>query len=203
MTLGLLAYCALVTIAIAGVQMLRPRRREVLLCRLGDSRRLFPDSEGGADGIKYLHVGDGHARRAIRDKQWIRLTNVRDTQPYMYFRLSGTPTWKLEQAHRLLLGVEYFDDNHPERAGDILQLDVAATHPRFIPVGTQSYNLSDDWRTAFFDITALRDRLGQRDAADADFRLVVSARATQEALLRVVDLAVRRVFVIVLSEEHG
>lgn len=208
-TVALAVYGLVVCGVTALIRLRRPRLDRVALCRLGDRRRWgHPvSSEDGADGLRYVATG-AHAPRSVFQRQWVRSTNSEDDQIYIYFALSDDRlVEQFTTARRVVLGVEYFDLDHPSREGKGFHTEYNTAADPHTATAVERFSRSGRWRTAYFDLPGFAPARAMPAGANpfADVRILDSTPedARQPFELRPQtnrDLMVRRVFLVAAPE---
>jgi hypothetical protein len=186
-----------------------PTLHHVALCRLGDARRPGGrrPSEDGIDGLRYASTG-AHAPRFIFQRQWVRSTNAEDDQIYVYFAVATMElATRFRAARTVILGVEYFDLDHPTRNGKGFYVEYDSLTGPHKPTTVERFSCSNRWRTAYFNLPNLdpNKRLPAGGRPFADLRIIDSTPedARQPFELRAAaskDLVVRRVFMVAAPE---
>lgn len=198
----LLAWLGICVLWIAFWCLYRRPGTAVLVCELGNDPKpgWLPSAESGAAGLRFRWFSDGHARRRIRDRRWVRATNVMDDQVNLYFEIPDRLRFKVAAARRIVIGVEYFDlaKRPADSAGFWLQYETHDDTETFSRL--ERYDRSGGWCTAYFDgSNMLLKRALPKGSGGADFRVHLDERTPCDNLN---DLYVRRVFLLMLGLEE-
>ncbi len=176
--LFLIIYAVLMTLMVTLMLSEKRQAFEIASCKLGNL-----ESEKGRDGLKYIKWEDGNAVRELRDGDYIRRTDIKKDQGYIYFSFDEkiAHNFRASRRREVYILVEYLDNkNYGEFHLHYDSNDKNVAMPAFKRTDHHTvYTGTSEWKIAVWRIKDGKFRQSEQQLAD--FRIRAGSASSLES----------------------